>query len=440
MNIDRVATFVSELNYDALPHTVRERARLLLVDTFGCWLAGRTQPSYQLAVRGAARAFGSASPALRALACAVAASALDFDDGHYQGGGTHLGSGILPSVLALAPRDTSLYEIVTSLIAGYEVTIRAGYLLAPRTPQDVYHASGAPVCLGAAAAASRILKLDVETTHRALCIASAQMPQATVQLPMVKESIGWGAATAVTAALLAAEGFSGLPGSAHASVALGQPPTPFDSARAENDCFVELLGSDWQLLHSYVKPYACCRAIHSALDALLDILAERHWTIDNIERIEVQTLSAAASLDYLPPPSAEHAQFSFPYALACGALRGRVGAAEMTPQALRDPDVLALGRRIALHGSVELDRAHVDNGYPAIVTVHSHDRAVERRVDHASGGPHAPWSRSEIAAKFLANAEPVLGVDAACAVLAQLLDEEQNSLPDALCHALEISK
>lgn len=431
MNAEQVAQFASDLSYATLPPEVEARLRLALLDTLGCWIAGRRQASARLAQRAARRGAAASSSWARALTGGVAASALDFDDGHYEGGGTHLGSIVVPALLSVASCTTRLDSLLAAMAAGYEVAIRAGYLLAPRTPQDPYHASGAPGCLGAAVAVAKLLGLDCGGIHRALRLASAQRPQAQLQLPMVKESIGWGCATAVMSAELAAEGFDDVRDALCVPPVLSLPATPFDTPLAREDAFVALPGN-WHLQRAYCKPYACCRAFHAALDALRAIMDESHWTAQDIDAVDVETLSAAVTLDYLPPASVEHAQFSFPYALGCLAVHGAVGPAQMCAAALTDASVLDFARRVRLQGSTQLDALGTRDGYPAIVTVRAGHRSIRRTARGAVGGPTLPWTAAQVADKFLRN---VAGATAqGTEWLAQLL--APTRLPEELLELL----
>lgn len=433
MNVDRVvgaqeiARFVAGLDFASLPHEVKLRARLALIDTIGCWIAGSQLKSAQLATRAAHRQSATVSPVMAAMAGAIASSALDFDDGHYEGGGTHLGSIIVPALMSVVDDNTSLPEFLSALVAGYEIAIRTGYLLAPRSAHDTYHASGAASCIGAAVAVSKILGLDQHGILSAIRLSSAQMPQANLQLPMVKESIGWGASTAVASAFLAAEGFDGSPEAVQLRPVLDLPPTPFDALPAEHPFVAHL--DRWHILQTYFKPYACCRAFHSALDALKQILDEHRWTAADITSIDVETLSTVTGLDYFPPLSPEHAQFSFPYAIACVAAYGEIGPEQMEIDRFSNALVVDVARKITLRGSAVLDAKGTVEGYPAILNVHARGESVRREAYHASGGPRMPWSEIEVIQKFKHNAKTKLTSLQAEALVSCLLDPEQKRLP-----------
>ena len=82
----------------------------------------------------------------------------------------------------------------------------------------------------------------------------------------------------------------------------------FDSAVCtdlDDDLAVGGLGRTWTILDSYLKPYACARWIHPALDATRIALAEAYGgrargtvAVDpaDVEKVEVETFAFAASL------------------------------------------------------------------------------------------------------------------------------------------------
>jgi len=416
MSIDAVARFAADTRWADLPEAVRARMRTALIDTVGCILAGTKTAAYMAASTARDRIGGSA---LQACALAVAASALDFDDGHYEGGGVHLGSVILPALLASASGETTAEQLLQALAVGYEIAIRAGYLMAPRTVSDPYHTSGAPSCIGAAAAVAKLIGLDASGIRRAVRIASAHAPFATLQLPMVKESIGWGAATAVGAAHLAAAGFDGSAAAVEVAPILGIAPTPFDGAKAQEP-FVALLGQDWQSPATYLKPYPCCRAIHAALDATAAILRETDWDGDAVECVEVGTMAGIDTLNFLPPASPEHAQFSFPFAIGCLLATGAVQPSAFLEQNWTSVTILEAATRIVLATDAALGPRPPSESYPAVVTLTAYGEKRQLRVDHALGSAARPLTTSAIAAKFLANAALALPEAAATSLLRRL--------------------
>lgn len=422
MTIREVAAFVARLSVDDLPPATLRRAREGLRDTVGVAVAGSTTSAAQAAARtfaedagpfhtlvpGAPR-HGATGAAFRS---AVAASALDYDDGHYQGGAIHAASVIVPTILvAASTRPVDGDRLVEAHVAAYEVAMRLAHLLWPRDEAvDRWYCTGTAAAVGAAAGAAKVRGADEDGIRRALQIAWAHAPMAALQWPMVKEAIGWSAVTALNACLLAEAGFmAGTgPGPVPDAPAIF-PPTPFDEPRAADDPFVTSLGTTFEIERSYLKPYPACRYTHTALDVVGELLADG-LAPGEVDRIAVRTHRWATFLDYRRPPSLEHAQYSYPFVLGTLLTHGRVTPVEMSDAAIADPRVLARADRVEVVHDPALD-AHLPDHYATQVevTLTSGRRIVcPPRLD-ARGDLTRPLAEDELRAKLLACARPHLG-------------------------------
>ncbi|WP_285018919.1 MmgE/PrpD family protein [Novosphingobium sp. fls2-241-R2A-195] len=403
MSAEAAASFAASVRWSALPLPVRDRAESALKDTLGCLLAGTRSEAFAAARRAMVLDLGGSegsSAAMCAFAWAIAASAFDHDDGHYEGGGIHPGSTVLPALLAASRGSESREDLLAALVVGYEIAIRAGYLLMPQLSGGSYRCTGAASVLGAAAAVARYRGGSADTIARAIRIAAAHGPFASLQLPMVKEAVGQAASSAVTAALLAEAGFGG-----GGEPFLGITPSPFDTPPFDTpqaaDTFASGLGESWHILNIYAKPWPCCRAIHGALAAVEAILAQEGWSGDHVERIEVEVMPGLAALDFLPPASADHAQFSFPFAIGCLLAKGAVLPEHFLPHGRGDAAILAAGRTVTLVESSDLSPLAPNRSYPAAVTIHAAGTARRLRVDDAPGSLRAPFPLDR---KYRANA------------------------------------
>ena len=135
------------------------------------------------------------------------------------------------------------------------------------------------------------------------------------KIPMIKEGMGWAAATGYTAALMAAHGITGT-------------LTLYDTFPLE--ARVDKLGSDYQILKTYFKPFASCRWTQGPIENLLKILKTHPLDPGEIVKIEVRTPDKAANLDTVYPVTPEDAQYSIPFTLGAVLVYGKVGPAEMS--------------------------------------------------------------------------------------------------------------
>jgi 2-methylcitrate dehydratase PrpD len=429
--LDRIAGFVEDLRWDGIPQAARTRARLALRDTIGTMLGGAATTAGKVAAAVARRQPGPAVlvghgggsvPHLAALANAVAASALDFDDGHYRGGAIHPGSVVVPAVLAAADAPgVGLEDLLTAQVAGYEVGLRAAHLLWPKHADDDYHCTGTAATLGAAAAVAKLRGHDADLIGRSIAIAWAHAPMSTFQLPMVKESIGWSAATGVNAVELAEAGFMAMRSSYRPTPPDVLPPTPFDRRGVADDPFVWSFGQVFEAANTYFKPFAACRYTHAAAGGLRRIMAESGLSAGDLAGIDVGTHAGAVFLGDQTPPTLEHAQYSFPFALSAIALHGEAGAREIAEDRLDDPERLDLCGRIAVRHDPELD-AHYPAHYASSLDVRLRDGStLSGTFLVAPGDPQDPLSEADLEAKFLRLAAPALGETEAKGLAADLV-------------------
>ena len=278
------------------------------------------------------------SPTGAAYVGAATIDALDAHDGHRLTKG-HAGVALLPALLAFFDYadGTDGREFLATLVMGYEIATRAGIAL-HATASD-YHTSGAWNALGCAAIGARALHLDDNATRQALGIAEyhgprSQMMRCIDHPTMVKDGSGWGAMAGVSAAYLAADGFTGAPallveGAAEAAVWRD-------------------LGSRWEISQQYFKPHPVCRWAQPAMQAVTDLIAQHRFEPEAIAAIEIRTFAEAVRLGTRPPRTTEQAQYAIGFPVAAVAARGQLGAAEISDDGLKDHDIATMLDRIRL--------------------------------------------------------------------------------------------
>ena len=415
-NQRKIADFLDRLRFDTLPPAVIHQARRVVLDTVGCLLAGIPTPVGTRSARlgtafphpGGATIIGSAtglSPFIAAMAHGFMANALDGDDGH-RASRLHAGGVIVPAALAAAEeRDISGRRFVEAVVAGYELAHRAGIV---SQQGDISFGSAYGSTFGAAAAAAHILGLGPEETISAMGIAEMHAPNSMLmgwvdarRIPMIKEGMGWSAATGIMAAHMARAGISG-------TLAL------FEGR--EDISRIGRLGADYEIEKNYFKPYPCCRWIHAPLESLLGILRKNALTAETVADIKVRTFGKAARLDQPKPPTAEDAQYSIPFVLATALLKGDFAPRDMDAERLADEAVLAQARKVRV-----IEDPVLDAGYPASITarveVTTRSGAVHTRTNRSvKGNWDDPLSDEQLQAKFAKFAAGVLdAADAATA-------------------------
>lgn len=436
--VDTIA-WLHDTTLDDIPNDVVAFGQRCLLDLIGVAAAGRTTELSAIIHDHAATHFGAGSqsaPMLfdgrlvsqagAALAGGMTIDSIDAHDGNKFTKG-HTGCHQLPALLAMshALDRTSSRQFLADLIVGYEIATRAGIAL-HETASD-YHTSGAWGAVGVAALGSRLLGLDEQKTFEAMGIAEyhgprSQMMRVIDHPTMLKDGSGWGAMAGVSAAYLAADGFTGAP-----AVTVNDPAVA--SLWAD-------LGERWIIFEQYFKPYPVCRWAQPAVEAVLSLRVEHGIVSSDIDQIEIATFHEAARLATATPATTEHAQYSLPFPTAAALVRGQLGATEVTAEALADPEIRSLSERISIVEDDAHNAAFPGNRF-ARATITLTDGRTIRSEDHEPrGDPEAHLTNDEIHAKFHRFADPVLGSRRAHAIEDAVDGLTSSSTTDALANLL----
>ena len=157
----------------------------------------------------------------------------------------------------------------------------------------------------------------------------------------------------------------------------------------------------------YIKPYACCRHIQPAVEALVDLLAAEKIATDDVQRVEVETYRIAAEHADTGWDDFASAQLSFPYLMSV-ALRYRgIKLEHFADEVRRDPAFDQFARKLHVTAPAEIDRLYPDPPGAR----HRHGR---RPQVHPAGGRGArprqvPLDDEGLKAKFRDLVAPALG-------------------------------
>ncbi len=405
------------------------KARLLLVDSLGCMIAGLGHAR----VRGFADALGATMPGAILLPCATAglsragvaaalAAAMCWDEANEGLARAHGRPALAVAPLciaALADGHATLGEALAAFTLGYEVGGRAGEAWRIRPGM---HVDGSWHALGAAAAAVRLAGGNVEAAARAVRLAGCQVPF-SMYAPIAAGMDGRNTypAHAVLLGTLCAAG---------AMAGMDAPARGFEEARrvalgldAPADVAPEGM---WLVEHAYIKPFAGVRHAHYAAAAALAL--REGVAIDDVAAITLSTYAEA--LRYAgnrAPGSAITAQFSLSWAVAAALVQGDLGSAAYTDGALGDATLRRIETLVVLDEDAALTQAG-RRGAALRLTLRD-GRVLQARADSVPGDPDLPMHEDAVRAKFLRFATPVLGERTARAALAAVLDGTAATRP-----------
>src|ERR1700709_2375972 len=279
-----LAAYVANLRFDDIPHEVLERAKILTLDFLGSAVRARSdaestpsllqrQEALALDGKGEAPVVGDSktwTPAVAALLNGALGHSLDFDDTHADSS-LHASAPVVPAAFAVGEMvNASGREVLTAIVAGYEVCCRLGNALDPTSHYARgFHPTATAGTYGAAAAAAKLFGLSKEQIVAAFGVSGSQAAgslQFLVNGAWNKRyQVGAAAMNGVIAATLARNDFIGATESVEGKHGL----LVGYSDDAHPDKAVAGLGKTYETLRIGVKPYPSCRYTHAALDALI---------------------------------------------------------------------------------------------------------------------------------------------------------------------------
>ncbi|MBZ5576255.1 MAG: MmgE/PrpD family protein [Acidobacteriia bacterium] len=443
--------FLAGLQPQDLPAEVADRARYFLLDYLAVALRGSREPSAAAVRRmverqgapGCATVIGAGlrtMPALAALANGASAHGIEMDDTH-SGGSLHLGAVMYSAALALAEAnpETPPDQFFTAVVAGYEAAARIAMAVQPSEHYRLgFHPTATCGAFGAAVTAAKLLGLTPEPMRAALGIAGSM---AAGSMEFLAEGAwtkrlhpGLAAQNGIQAALLAAEGFTGpariLEGRDGFLAGHSRSPIP---ERLTAD-----LGRSFEILHTAVKPHACCRYMQGPIDAILELARRHDLQPDSVRAIEVAVLEAGWGIVAEPraqkyhPENTVDAQFSMPFGAAVAVLHRAAGLGQFTLDNIRSPRVRNLMAKVVLVKDRRLEE-NFPREWPARISIELMDgRQYEQSVRYPKGDPQNPLSWDEMAAKFRSLAGAVLSPERCSQIIALVSQANPATLP-ALC-------
>ena len=412
-----VAEFVSGLRYEAVPQEVRQRIKLLILDSLGCALYGAhlewcrilQRTLKELDSSTACGVWGTTqrlSAPHAALANGTQVQGFELDDVHREGV-LHVGAVVLPALVAVAElRGISGREFLTAAAAGYEVGPRVGLCMGQEHIGQGWHSGATLGVFSAGAGAARGLKLGVDKTVHALGIAGTQAAglMAAQYGAMVKRMhAGRSSQSGLYGALLARAGFTGITDVFESEY--GGFCTTFSRSH-DRFRLAELtagFGSVWQTMGVALKFYSCVGSNHTTLDALREMRSERAFGAKDVKKIVVH--ASQVTVDHAGwkyrPESLASAQMNLAFCAATFLLEGDCFVDQFSERIVADPKRLALAEKIEVRPDPEISAKGAKSRHSVRVEVMLEDGSrLERVVETPRGSEPNFASEAQIVAKF----------------------------------------
>jgi 2-methylcitrate dehydratase PrpD len=436
---ERLAAFAAEATFDRLPAAVIDSVRQRVLDILGICVAASPLDTSAAAREWVhdqgglpqALAVGVAEPVPAVLAAfvnGVLAHSLDYDDTHLPSV-LHPSACVVPAALAAAQYAAADGRATIAAVAvGLETCVRlgmAGYSSDSRNSVFFEHGQHATSICGAVAgavSAGLLLGLDADRICDAIGVA-ASMGSGIIEANRAGGSVkrmhcGWAAHAGVSAAQLAARGFTGPRSVLEGRFGFFQA---WLRGEFDPDAITEGLGRDWAVPGIFFKPYPANHFTHAAIDAAIALRAgglepgNVESAVLGVPAPVVRTIGEPIEVKRAPL-TGYMAQFSGPYVVAAGLLGGAglgVGLADFTDELARDPRRRELMARVSVVADDRCTQVFPDQ-FPAVLRVRTRDgRDLRAEVMSNRGGPQRPLSGDELRTKFRDNVAGLLSPEVA---------------------------
>jgi 2-methylcitrate dehydratase PrpD len=301
-------------------------------------------------------------------------------------------------------------RLMLALLTGFEVECKISEWMLPQHYVRGMHSSGTVGTFGAYAAAAKILRLKGDYLRSGFGIAASfaagiRCNFGTMTKPL---HVGRAAENGVTAALLAARGFS-------ADLDALDGPWGFYAVQGGGvsaEKTSQGFGKNWTIVDPGVsiKPYPCGVLTHPTIDLMLRLVTEHDIHPDDIEAVKVYAgTNILKPIRY--PIAANHlqAKFSLPAALAMIALARQAGKREFSDDFVGAATMQAMQRRITTELDPEIEKLGFDKMRSRIAIRLKDGRKVEGWADERyRGGPENPLSDVELEGKVRSCCDGVL--------------------------------
>jgi len=427
----QAVSFIENVRYEDLPAEALRIGKRCMVDTLGVMLAGTSEHSVHILVDDAVEqggrpdallpsAGGKRAPAaLAARVLGTAGHAHDWDDtqvsndpAHVYGLLTHPSVPPLTAALVMSQRlgNVDGRRFMLAFQAGVEVESKISEWMLPRHYRRGHHTSGTVGTFGSAVAAAKLLGLKGDQLAHALGIAASMAAGIRASFGTMTKPlhVGRAAENGVTAALLAARGFTADP-----TVLDGQwgffsvMGEGFDAAKISQGFGKTLTIVDPGVS---IKPFPSGILTHQSMDAMLKLVLDNDLKPEEVERIRFYAgKNILEPIRY--PLAVNHlqAKFSMPALLSMMVLKRRASHHEFMDAFVASPAMQDMQKRTEVLGDPAIDAL----GYDLIrsrIEVDTRDgrTLVQWADERYRGGPLNPISDADLEGKFRMCAEGAL--------------------------------
>ncbi len=418
-----LSQYVYNLKYDDLPASVVDYTKMLILDFLASAIAGyRINGTFNRVALDVYRDMGGKTESTvlfgggrlpaphAAFLNAVFGHGADLDDGHRSAQG-HPGVATIPAALSLAEAyHKHGKEIITAIVAGYEVYIRLSNAVMPSHFQRGFHGTGTIGTVAAGAVSAKILGLSEDAIRRSISLATVQTAglfEVTESGQMAKPiNPGNAVRTGIVSALLSKAGS-------------GAPESPLEgrkgffrafSDQANVDLLLNGLGHEYKITTCYVKLYPACRHIHAPIDVARKLRGKSIPALEQIEKVRIYIYPAAIQVtgNILEPVDVDEAKFSLTYATAVALLNGTYTLDDLEAVGSMKSDVRDWIRKMEIVSEPALEN-RAENIRGARIEIIKQDGSVlSDAVVLPKGDPEVPLDEMDLRNKLRSCAQGIV--------------------------------
>lgn len=441
-----LANYYSQLAFADLPKEVVEESKLNLIDSLGCILAGaqtedvKKLTSYFLEKdeEYVASTIGSGKKISKYNAMIVngsSAHAVEMDDVHKQAK-AHAGAIVVPTLLTEAEScNPSGKQLLLSLVIGYEVMLRIGRgINATEHRKKGWHATSTCGTFGAAATISSLKNFSEQEYVNAFGLAGTQSSGLWAFSKNGANSKMFHAGMAAMNGYLAADLVkAGLEGADHILEAEDGGFFKATSSNYSFDKVTEKIGEEFLSIDMTRKPFSCCRSMHPAIEAALEIRSAL-TDLEDITAVKVHTYEVAKMQCGLikTPKNTSDAKFSIPYGIAVALVDGQALLNQFTDRRIKDQELQTLANKVDVLVEDSFDSEYPIN-WGCRVEIETTEEKFTHTIKNAKGDPDNPLSKEEVYEKFRYLSKDILG-DSKCDEIINFIEkiEEQNEVKNLI--------
>ncbi len=419
---EKLAKFMVEADLEKMPPEIVTIVKRAMIDTLGVALVGTREPAGKIITAFVKKLGGKpvagviggeirTSSLLAALANGTIAHALDYDDcgTSHQG---HPSAVLVPVILALGEELRSPgKEVIEAYTLGFEVWGRISHAM-PSIHAKGWHSTSIYGTIGAAAAAAKLLKLNVEQTIMALGVAGSEVAGLIQNFGTMTKPFhaGNAARSGIMAAMLAKEGFTSardvMEGFFGFSAVFFGRNTVDESKMAEN------LDAPFAMTSQglSVKRYPACYGTAKALDAIMHLIDLYDIKPEEVEAVDCQAPPRTLNnLRYKDPTTKLEGKFSMQFALAEALIDRKLGLAQVTDEKVNAPATKEMMKRITCRAYPDWVEGKDTDARPHLVIVKlKNGKEYSHAVAMPKGSAKLPLTEEELLTKYRECAKVVL--------------------------------